>query len=69
MAQGASRRHLNAETWVQFEDIPSRICDGKKIWRCKFFISLLRFCPVSTIPYTLCIHLHLMSLKAEKQSL
>jgi len=36
MAQGVSHQHLNAEALVQFEDIPSRICDGK-MWRCNFF--------------------------------
>jgi len=29
MAQVASRIPLKAEVWVQFEDIPSKICGGK----------------------------------------
>ena len=36
MAQGVSRQHLNAEALVKFEDIPSRIFEGK-MWRCNSF--------------------------------
>jgi len=69
MAEGVIRRHLNTKALFQFEDIPSRICDGKKCGDVIIFVSLLRFCPLSTIPYTLCIRLHLMSLITEEKIL
>ena len=28
MAQAGSRQPLKSETWVRFEDIPSRMCGG-----------------------------------------
>jgi hypothetical protein len=31
MAQVICRRPVKAEAWVQFEDIPSRLCGGQNV--------------------------------------
>ena len=31
MTQAVSRRPLNPEAWVRFEDIPSSICGGQNV--------------------------------------